>query len=142
MVDEVIDPFDDPGSGRKVEWEELRGKLLLIYPRKLEENVPTQDYGEKEAIRGDLTVLDGPTGPDELRDILVFPLALQGQLRANVGTGRPCLGRLGGGSKDPRATREEKAWRMMPANDVDKQRARDYINKKPKDKDKFDDVPF
>lgn len=130
MTQEVFNEFDDPGSSVGVDWTELRGRLLLIYPKE-QVTQTTKDYGDKDAVKADVTVLDGEGAPSEYRNTLVFPLVLQGQLRNTVGTGRPVVGRLTGGSKAEKATREEKAWKLDVATDEDKQKARDYINRKP-----------
>lgn len=129
------DLFDDPGVLSKVDWEDYLGRLLLIYPKSKEADVQTKDYGTKDAIRADMVVLDGPNGPEDLGEILVFPLVLQGQLRRNIGKGRPNLGRLAQGE----ATGKQKPpWVLVEADEAGKKLARDYISKKPA----FDDVPF
>lgn len=137
--------FDDPG-GDNVEWADHLGKLLLIWPLSQEE-VKTADYGDKDAIRADMVVLDGPDGSEELPDILVFPLVLQGQLRKGLRTGNPVLGRLGQGEAklDSRGKEKQKPpWKLFPASDEDKAMAARYVKDKPKPKpdNKFDDVPF
>jgi len=138
--------FDDPG-GDNVEWADHLGKLLLIWPLAQEE-VKTADYGEKEAIRADMAVLDGEDGPEELPDILVFPLVLQGQLRKGIRTGKPVLGRLGQGDAklDSRGKEKQKPpWKLFPASDSDRDLAAKYVmtrQAKPKPDNKFDDVPF
>lgn len=136
------DPFDAPGTATNVDWETYLGKLLLIWPISKEVDVKTKDYGEKDAIRADLVVLDADGGPEEFFDILIFPLVLQGQLRRNVGKGRPNLGRLGQGEP---TGKQKPPWKLIEASDKDKQRARDYLNKRPvtvKPDDKYGDVPF
>lgn len=135
------DPFDAPGAASNVEWEAYLGKLLLIWPISKEEDVKTKDYGDKDAIRADLVVLDGNDGPEEFFDILIFPLVLQGQLRRNVGKGRPNLGRLGQGEA---VGKQKPPWKLFVASEKDEQMARDYLNKRPATAkpDKYDDVPF
>lgn len=138
-MSDVEDLFDDPGSAVKVEWEQLKGRLLMIYPRS-KEVVPTTDYGDKDAIRADLVVLDGPDAPKEMPDILVFPMRLLGQLRATTGTGRPVVGRLEQGEEKVKGNYP---WELRKATDDEKQKARDYINKRPVVADPGkDEVPF
>lgn len=121
------DLFDDPSAGDKFSPEEHEDRLLLVYPHSVEEGVQT-DFGEKEAVKADIVVLDGPNAGLELKGGLVFPLVLQSQLKRNVGTGRPVVGRLGKGT----AKKGQKPpWQLNPATDTDKSTARDYINRKP-----------
>lgn len=132
--------FDDPG-GNAIDWEDYLGKLLLIWPLGQEE-VKTADYGEKDAIRADMVVLDGADGPEELPDILVFPLVLQGQLKRNLRTGKPVVGRLGQGEAK---AKQKPPWKLMEASEADKAMATKYLTAKqakPKPDQKFDDVPF
>jgi hypothetical protein len=133
----VTDPFDAPGTASQVDWESLLGKLLLIRPLSKEEGVKTQDYGEKDAIRADMVVLDAEDGPDELLDILIFPLVLQGQLRRNIGKDRPVVGRLGQGEAKGK---QKPPWKLLEASDADKEVARRYLTAQ--STGKYDDVPF
>lgn len=133
--------FDDPGSGNNIEWEDFLGKLLIIWPFGQEE-IKTNDYGEKDAIRADMVVLDGADGPEELPDILVFPLVLQGQLKRNIKTGKPVVGRLGQGEAKGK---QNPPWKLMEASEADKVKAVKYLTAKKtkaKSNNKFDDVPF
>lgn len=135
----MSDEFYDPGEATNVDWRELSGRLLLIYPTEKLDQVPTREYGEKEAIRARIVVLDGPNAPRVMNGCLVFPLYLQGQLRDRVGTGKAVLGRLGGGALT--GTREEKAWKLAAANDSEKDTARKWIAN-PVDKATENEVPF
>ncbi len=128
------DLFDDPGQSDKVDWEEHSGRLLLIYPLEKVEGIQT-DYGESDAIRANVVALDGPGAPEEFKNTLVFPRVLQGQLRNNVGTGRPVIGRLGQGEKKKG---QSPPWQLRAATETDKQKARDYVNRKPA----VDEPPF
>lgn len=127
MADEVIDEFEDPGTAVKVEWENLKGRLLLVYPR---EKIiqPTTDYGDKDAIRADMVVLDGEGSPKEMPDILVFPMRLLGQLRSATGTGKPVLGRL---EQGPERIKGNYPWQLAKGSDAEKQIARDYVRNRP-----------
>lgn len=137
----MTDLFDSPG-GNRVEWEEYQGKLLLIWPISQERDVKTKDYGEKDAIRADMVVLDAEGGPQEVSDILIFPLVLQGQLRRNTGKGRPVFGRLGQGEK---TGKQNPPWKLLDYTEADKKLATDYLNTRSqtvKPDTKYDDVPF
>lgn len=119
------DMFDGPGSTSALNYEDAKGRLLLITPHKLETGIKTE-YGENDAVRADVVILDGPDAPEECNDILIFPKVLQGQLRKNVGTGRMNLGRLGQGEKQPG---KSAPWMLGDPTDDDKKVARDYLAK-------------
>lgn len=136
-MSDVDDLFDDPGVATKVEWEELDGRLLLIYPQEKLTGVVTE-YGEKEAIRARVVILDGPDAPKDLPGAMVFPLVLQGQLRNTVGTGKPVIGRLGQGEKKKG---QKPPWELQKATDADRAAAKRWVEGQPP-KDDFDEPPF
>lgn len=119
----MTDPFDGPGGGGSINWEERNGRLLLIKPISKEIGINTS-LGVKDAVRADVVVLDGPGAPEEIKDILIFPLVLQGQVRANCGTGRMNLGRLGYGEKKPG---QSPPWKLAEPTDTDKSIARAHL---------------
>lgn len=73
------DLFDNPGSATGLDLNEIEGRLLLIKPLSQEIGINTS-LGEKDAVRADVTVLDGPDAPIEHADVLIFPKVLQGQV--------------------------------------------------------------
>jgi hypothetical protein len=109
------DPFGNPGSSSGVDFEELKGRLLVIKPDSTEEI--NTSFGEKEAVRADLVVLDGPDAPIEATDILIFPKVLIGQLRSAIGTGKMILGRLGQGIAKPG---QKPPWKLDDPTDADR----------------------
>lgn len=117
------DQFDGPGSASGIAWDDLKGKLLLITPQSVEK-VATS-FGEKEAVRAKVAVLDAAEGQDnEYPDTLIFPKALISQVRANVGTGRMNLGRLGQGSAK---AGQKPPWLLDEPTDQDKTVARAHL---------------
>lgn len=119
------DLFDGPGSTTGIQWEDINGRLLLVKAESVETGIKTA-YGDTDAVRADVIVLDGPGAPEEYRDTLIFPRVLQGQVRSNAGTGRYNLGRLGQGNKKPG---QSPPWILADPTDADKAIARDYITK-------------
>jgi hypothetical protein len=117
------DLFDGPGSADKFSPEDHKGRLLLFKPTQLLHDVPTKDYGDKDAIEADIHILDGPDAGTVLRDGRVFPLVLIGQLKGNVGTGRFNLGRLGQGE----ATKGKPPWKLFDPTPEDADLARRYL---------------
>jgi hypothetical protein len=119
----MTDPFDGPGSTTGVDYNEINGRLLLITPNELVKDLETS-VGTDTAVRGDVVVLDGPGAPVEIRDTLIFPKVLQGQVRANAGTGRMNLGRLcKGESKNGKSA----PWMLSEPTDADKAIARRHL---------------
>jgi hypothetical protein len=94
----MSNPFASPGSTSGLDLKTLNGTLLLIEPISLETGVKTS-LGDKDAIRANVAVLDGPDAGTEINDALVFPRVLIGQLRSRVG--QRVLGRLGQGVPKP-----------------------------------------
>jgi hypothetical protein len=117
------DPFDSPGSSVGVNWEDLNGRLLLITPLAQEKEINT-DYGPKDAVRANVVVLDGDDAPEEYRDALIFPNVLQQQVRANIGTSRANLGRLGQGNQKKG---QKPPWKLSDPTDADKDVARSWF---------------
>lgn len=119
------DLFDGPSSTTGIQWDEINGRLLLIKAHSVENDIKTS-YGDTDAVRADVTILDGPDAPTEYRDTLIFPKVLQSQVRSNAGTGRMNLGRLGQGNKKPG---QSPPWMLGDPTDADKAIARDHISK-------------
>lgn len=111
----MTDPWDSPGSTAGVDFEELNGRLLIITPHAAEE--VNTSFGEKECVRADLVVLDGPGALTEYKDTLVFPKVLIGQLRSTIGTGRMVLGRLGQGVAKPG---QKPPWLLADPTEADR----------------------
>ncbi len=117
--------FNPPASASGgVKMSDLNGRLLLFKVHAVEREIRT-DYGEADAVRVDITVLDGPDAPLEHDDTLVFPKVLQSQLRSNVGT--MVLGRLGQGTAKPG---QSPPWMLTAATPAEEQTARDHLAKK------------
>lgn len=116
------DPFSAPGSSN-FDIPEYKGNLLLITPLAFETEVKTT-FGEKDAVRADIVILDGEDGPEAHDDVLIFPLVLIGQTKGRVGKGM-VLGRLG--QREPSKPGQNPAWALEDPTDEDKQAARDYL---------------
>ena len=111
----MTDPFASPGSTSGIDYASLNGRLLLIQPHSLEASVKTS-LGDKEAIRADVVVLDGPDAGTEHVDTLIFPRVLIGQLRSRIG--QKVLGRMSQGTAKPG---QNAPWLLQEATDADKQ---------------------
>lgn len=120
------DPFDAPGSGG-VKITEYQGSLLLITPEEYVTEVPTS-FGEKDAVRASIVVLDGPNlegdKPEEFADCLIFQGVLIGQTKAKIGKGM-VLGRLG--QRPASKPGQNPAWALEDPTDEDKVKARAFL---------------
>ncbi len=112
--------FDQPGTSTGLNFEELKGHLLLFTVDTLEHGIKTT-FGDKDAIRCD--VVDLETG-NTYHDTLVFPLALIGQLKESVG-GKRVLGRLGQGNAKPG---QKPPWKLGEFTQADADKATAHIN--------------
>lgn len=119
-------PFADPANPVSIDFNDIHGALLLIEVVGHEDDVVTSlsvPGVKNPAIRANVTVLDGPRGGFVYEDALIFPKALQGQLRARIG--KLVLGRLGQGDKQPG---KNAPWRLETATDADRQTAQRWVN--------------
>lgn len=109
----------EPSSG--IPWNEVSGCLLLIDVKSVETGISTS-FGEKDAVRADVAVLDGPQGGTEYPDCLVFPLVLKSQLTPRIGT--KVLGRVGQGNAKPG---QKPPWMLTEASPQDQQLAERWL---------------
>jgi len=111
----MSDPFANPAAPSSgVDLAELKGSLVIINVRSLEEGINTS-FGAKDAIRGDLAVVDGPHAGDTHPDALLFPTVLVSQLRPRIGS--KVIGRIGTGNAKPG---QKPPWRLDEASDADR----------------------
>jgi hypothetical protein len=86
-------PFATSFGGSKI--TDFEGRLLLVSPTAVEENVPTE-YGPTTVVDADVVVLDGPDAPERIDNIRIFQSALVRDCRRRKDTDRPMLlARLG-----------------------------------------------
>ena len=117
------DPFSNPAAASGIDWSALNGALLLFKVGEQEKGIKTA-FGESDAIRCNLSVLDGDQADTLFDDILVFPKVLQSQLRSK--TGELVLGRLGQGEKK---AGQDPPWKLADPTDADKVIGRAYLEK-------------
>lgn len=107
-------PYAAPAApGESINWQDLKGLLLLIKPSGVESDIPTV-HGPATAVRATITVLDGPNPGDTTDDALVFPRVMQGQIKGRIG--QLVLGRLGQGIAKPGQTAP---WQLAEATPQD-----------------------
>ena len=109
-------PFASPAApGDGITWTDLNGCLLLIDVLSIETGIKTS-FGDADAVRANVAVLDGMQAGTEYADTLVFPKVLQGQLKSRVG--QKVLGRLGQGAQKPG---QSPPWMLFEATEADQQ---------------------
>lgn len=113
--------FDNPASATGIQWADHLGRLLLIEPAGFETGITTS-LGEKDAVRADITVLDAADGPDQYKDVLIFPRVLIGQTRSMIG--KKVLGRLGQGAAK---AGQNPPWKLDDYSAEDEKAAAAYL---------------
>jgi hypothetical protein len=123
--------FNQPGAGAgdKIDLKALHGRLLLVYPKRIENGVKTQGFGEKDPLIADVVILDGPTPGEELLDAFIFPGVLIGQLKKFIGDPNPALGRLVYGEAKPGMNAP---WMLAEYDARDEQLATAWVNSHPR----------
>jgi hypothetical protein len=104
--------------GALIDWNEHKGRLMVVEPLDFEKDIKTV-HGESDAVRANVYVLVGPGNTEEYEDTLVFPRALQGQLKRKIGqlvVGRLTQGEAKKGQNPP--------WQLAEANEKDMGRAK------------------
>lgn len=120
----MTDLFSAPApAGGKLDLGAVNGSLLLIHVHDLEQGIPTQ-HGPSDAIRADVTMLDGPQAGETVEDSLIFPSVLRSQLRSKIG--EKVLGRLGQGAAKPG---KNAPWVLNPATQADAELATKWLTK-------------
>jgi hypothetical protein len=115
--------YADPSTPTGVDLKRISGSLVLIDVKAVEHDIVTA-YGNTDAIRCDLAVLDGELKGEEYTDTLLFPRVLQSQLRSfSDKPGVKCLARLGQGTAKPG---QSAPWVLNPATDEDRATAAKY----------------
>ncbi len=99
-------------GGGLPEWEELKGKLLVIEPEEFEAGVTTT-HGTADVVRGNLYAINakGET-VTEYEDTAIFPKALVSSLKRKIGT--YVVGVLTQGEKQPG---KNAPWILAEPND-------------------------
>ena len=96
-------PFATPATAVGIKWADINGALVLIDVHSVETGIQTT-FGESDAVRADVAVLDGEQAGETYPDCLIFPKALQGQLRSRIGAkvlGRVTQGQAKSGQSAP-----------------------------------------
>lgn len=116
------DTFTPPATPTGIDLKQINGALLLIEVTAHETGIPTS-FGPSNAVRANVTVLDGPNKGEQYTDTLLFPRVLQSQLKPAVG--KPAvLARLGQGTAK---AGQSPPWILNNPTDDDTATARKYL---------------
>lgn len=122
----MSDPFANPATPSGIQWDDHKGRLLLIEPKAVEFGIQTA-FGEKDAIRADVTIIDAPDAPEVYDDALIFPGVLISQTRSLIG--EKVLGRLSQGAAK---SGQKPPWRLDEATDADRDIGVKYLDSREK----------
>lgn len=122
--------FNQPGSGAS----EFRlahhvGRLVLFSVKEHVPVIKTAKYGDRDAIRADVVVLDGDGAPIVEQDVLLFQFPLIAGLKRSVG--EMVLARIGREAYDPRDEGKQRPYWLDPFTDVDAKTAQAYLDSRP-----------
>lgn len=109
-----------PPSGG-VDWEGLKGKLLVIEPLSVEAGIKTS-FGEKTAVRANVHVITAPGESEDYDDTLIFPTLLVSQTKNAIN--QKVVGRLGQGSAKPG---QKPPWLLEEATADDLTKAQEWL---------------
>ncbi len=115
--------FADPSTSSGIAWADLKGSLLLVKPHEQITGIKTS-YGESDAVRADVIVLDGDHEGTEYLGTYIFPKVLQSQLKPRIG--QMVLGRLGQGHKKDG---QSPPWTLSTATDDEKKVGKAYLDR-------------
>ena len=125
------DPFDSPGTGEFIDWEEHNGELMVFVPLRYEDHIPTINTKEGKkspCVVADVYVLTGEAAQDEdgtipplgklFEGTMVFQAMhhrLKGKVPGEDGRHSFVLARLTQGPKQPG---RNKPWVLTDVKDV------------------------
>lgn len=113
-----------PGGGG-VNWEDFKGKLLVVEPLEVEHMVTAFSKGaEQECVRANVYVVLSKDGSkhEDFEDTLIFPRVLISQVKKKIG--KIVVGRLGQGQAKPG---QDPPWTLAEATGPDMKAARLFL---------------
>jgi hypothetical protein len=119
----MTDLFSAPATATGLDLKALLGALLLIHVHDIEQGINTS-FGSTDAVRADVTALDGPQAGETFDDTLIFPRVLQSQLKSKIG--ERVLGRLGQGQAKPG---QSAPWVLNAATQADADLATKWLTR-------------
>lgn len=114
-------PFAPLGNSEGVDLKTLNGSLLVLDVLGYETGINTT-FGEKDAVRVNIGVVDGPRGGEQVADSLLFGGNLIGRLKGLVG--QKTCGRLAQGQPKPG---QQPPWMLLDPTDADIAAAAQFV---------------
>jgi hypothetical protein len=108
-----------PGGG--ITWADHKDALLLIEPLSFEAQVSTA-FGAADAVKANVTVIEGAGAVATYDETLIFPKLLVSQTKSSIG--QKLLGRLGQGSAKPG---QSPPWLLNEASAADIAKAEAWV---------------
>lgn len=108
-----------PGEG--IQFKEHIGALVLIDVLGFEEKIKTS-FGDNDAVRANVHVIEGAGAGESYEDTLIFPRLLVSQTKKSIG--QKVLGRLGQGNAKPG---QSAPWILAEASADDIAKAESWV---------------
>lgn len=114
--------WDDPAEPDFFVIKDHVGSLVIIAVNEFFEKMSTS-MGERDTIKAEIAVVDGPGKDKRFPDGLLFGAKIVPQLRAKLG-GAPVLGTIGRGTAK---AGQSAPYILIPASDEDKAKASNWV---------------
>lgn len=117
----MTDPFASPATANGIKWAEVNNSLVIVEVLAVEHGIQTA-FGESDAVRANISILDGELKGESYEDCLVFPRALRAQLSSRVGS--KVIGRVGQGAAK---AGQSPPWLLSEATDADRKAGVEFL---------------
>ena len=118
----MTSPFKSLATSSGINWESLKGSLLIFDVAAVEHDMPTVHGVVATVVRATVTVVDGDKKGEVIADTFIFPKVLASKLASEVGS--KVLGRLAQGEAMPG---KNAAWVLTQFTEEDHKAALAYL---------------
>ncbi len=120
----MSDDWDSPATGEQFTIKNYVGALCIFAVNEFLPQFPTK-YGNNDALKCEIVVLDGPNAGNHYEQAILFGRALMAQLKTKIG-GKPVLGRLVQNQADAKMG-QSAPYRVTDPTDEDKTKASEWV---------------
>lgn len=120
----MSDDWDSPATGEQFVIKNYVGALCIFAVNEFLPQFPTK-YGNSDALKCELVILDGPNAGEHFDQAILFGRALMAQLKTKIG-GKPVLGRLTQNPADAKMG-QSAPYRVADPTDEDKAKASEWV---------------